>query len=128
MRFKSFQIKGKGRGKQLGFPTINLAIPKEFNLKEGIYAVWVKINKENYKGALHFGPVPTFAETKQSLEIYIINFPASQGDALRTGRKLISVEIVKKIRDVRKFNSPKKLIKQMNEDIKQISAIISSHE
>ena len=47
MKFKSRHIKGKGRGKILGFPTINLEIPKRFSLAIGIWAVkvWIKDNK-----------------------------------------------------------------------------------
>lgn len=44
--FTANVIKGKGRGKELGFPTINLAVPENFNLKPGIYACWVKLDND----------------------------------------------------------------------------------
>jgi len=43
MKFKSRHIKGKGRGKKMGFPTINLKIPSNFKLEDGIYAAKVFI-------------------------------------------------------------------------------------
>ena len=62
MQFESTHIKGKGRGKPMGFPTINLKIPENFELKDGIYAAKVVIENITFVGALHYGPVPTFSE------------------------------------------------------------------
>ncbi|MBI5619675.1 riboflavin kinase, partial [Candidatus Gottesmanbacteria bacterium] len=73
MKITSRQIKGKGRGKLLGFPTINLEIPEGLTLKEGIWAVWVTIAGKRYGGALHFGPVPTFREREKSLEVFLLD-------------------------------------------------------
>ena len=47
MQFESTHISGKGRGKPMGFPTINLKIPENFKLKNGVYAVKVSIEKKN---------------------------------------------------------------------------------
>lgn len=122
-KFTSFQIKGKGRGKTIGYPTINLSIPRDFVFPEGIYAVWVKIDNKKYQGALHWGPVPSFHEKEKSLEVYIMNagnnvFPTSYT------RKL-EIEIVKKIRPVQMFSSVKKLTAQITRDIFTIKNILS---
>ena len=37
MKFETVHITGKGRGKPMGFPTINLKIPELFKLKIGVY-------------------------------------------------------------------------------------------
>ena len=71
MNYKTRQVKGKGRGKLLGFPTINLEIPPGFNIEEGIYAGRVWISKKQFKGAFHYGPVPTFHEKDKSLEVFL---------------------------------------------------------
>ncbi len=52
--FTSHQVVGDGRGKKLGFPTLNLAIPAKLDLAHGIYAAKVLIGKQTYVGALHF--------------------------------------------------------------------------
>ncbi len=121
-QFISHQVKGHGRGKTLGFPTINLKIPANFKLQAGIYAAWVTINDRKFKGALHFGPIPTFGEKKMSLEVFLIDVADIPLDI--TG--FIEVETVKKIRDVKKFLSPQALTNQMKKDVAE--AIIWLHE
>jgi riboflavin kinase / FMN adenylyltransferase len=122
MNFKSYQIHGKGRGKLLGIPTINLVIPKDFNLEDGIYAAVVKIEGEPFKGALHFGPVPVFKENEKTLEILLIN--VSDENLPDTFGKDIEVEVRKKIRDVQDFETPEKMVAQIKEDIERAKTLL----
>src|SRR3989339_1909463 len=101
MQFESTHIKGKGRGKPMGFPTINLKIPDNFELKNGIYAVEVIIEKKVFKGALHYGPVPTFGELQKSLEVFLIETADKVIEDL--DEKIIKIKIIKFLRDVIKF-------------------------
>ena len=39
-------IPGRGRGKQLGFPTLNLQIPRQVIPAEGVYAGWVSLGDD----------------------------------------------------------------------------------
>jgi len=124
MQFESTHITGKGRGKPMGFPTINLKIPDDFGLKDGIYASKVTIENKKFIGALHFGPVPTFAEQEKSLEVYLI----SAHDDLELENldgKIIKIEIVKYLRGIIKFQSVTSLVKQIEEDVKQIKTLIN---
>jgi riboflavin kinase/FMN adenylyltransferase len=124
MQFESTHITGKGRGKPMGFPTINLKIPDGFKLKEGIYAAKVTIEDKRFIGALHFGPIPTFAEQEKSLEVYLI----SANDDLELENldgKIIKVEIVKYLRKIIKFQSVSSLVKQIEADVKQIKTLIN---
>jgi len=124
MQFESTHITGKGRGKPMGFPTINLKIPDDFGLKDGIYAAKVTIENKKFIGALHFGPVPTFAEQEKSLEVYLI----SAHDDLELENldgKIIKIEIVKYLRGIIKFQSVTSLVKQIEEDVKQIKTLIN---
>lgn len=117
MRFISKQIKGKGRGKLLGFPTINLEIPENFSLKEGIYAVKVFIAGLEFIGALHFGPIPTFNEENKTLEVFLIDI---KDDHLPETEQLnITIETIKYLRAVKNFASQHELISQMGEDVKE---------
>jgi len=124
MQFESTHITGKGRGKPMGFPTINLKIPDDFGLKDGIYAAKVTIENKKFIGALHFGPVPTFGEQEKSLEVYLI----SAHDDLELENldgKIIKIEIVKYLRGIIKFQSVTSLVKQIEEDVKQIKTLIN---
>ncbi|MEK7633266.1 MAG: riboflavin kinase [Patescibacteria group bacterium] len=119
MKFESIHIKGKGRGKPMGFPTINLKIPENFELKDGIYASKVNIGNKVFVGALHYGSVPTFNESEKSLEVYLIGLDNNEFENL--DGKMIKIEIVKYLREIIKFNSKKELIKQIEKDVKQIN-------
>ena len=121
LAFESRQIKGKGRGKFIGFRTINLEIPKSFSLKDGVYAVWVKIDDKKYKGALHFGSVPTFNEPRKSLEVFLIDVNDRKITLII---QIIKVEIIQRIRDVIKFNSKEELRNQIKKDIQEIKKIL----
>lgn len=121
MRFSSTQIKGKGRGKLLGFPTINLEIPKNFGIKEGIYAVKVWIKKEEFAGALHFGPIPTFKENEKTLEVFLIDTANSDIPPSDT----FDIETIKYLRPVLSFSNPEDLSKQISEDVITIRKILN---
>ena len=123
MIFESTHINGKGRGKPMGFPTINLKIPEYFDLKDGVYAVKVRIDKKIFKGALHFGPTPTFNEKEKSLEIYLIEVTQMNNEFENLDGKIIKVEIIKYLREIKKFKLVGELVKQIEEDVIQIKAL-----
>lgn len=118
MIFQSRQVKGHGRGKGLGYPTINLEIPGNFHLDAGVYAVWVEIGDKVYKGALHYGPTPTFDEKKHALEVYLLD--VSDPDAPDTYGVPISIDIVSFIRDIEKFENSDALVEQIGKDVDQV--------
>ncbi len=115
-------MRGQGRGRKLGFPTINLHIPPELivGLVDGVYAVWATVSKERYAGAMYFGPVPTFGQTEKSLEIHLINalyISVNEGDE-------VACEIVKYIRPVMDFGSPELFVQQLVKDEREIKEVL----
>lgn len=73
--YKSKVFKGEQVGRTIDFPTVNLdvtIIPKD--TKQGVYASWVTVNGQTYKGALYYGPRLVFNEVNVVLEIYILDF------------------------------------------------------
>lgn len=113
MKFKSHQIKGKGRGKLLGFPTINLKIPENFNIDEGIYAVKVRFGGKEFPGAMHLGPIPTFNENEKTLEIFLID----ANDKSIPASGVFEFETVKYLRPVLSFPNQEELVKQIKKDV-----------
>ncbi|MEJ0021373.1 MAG: riboflavin kinase [Candidatus Doudnabacteria bacterium] len=104
MKFSGIVKKGAGRGKDLGFATANLDVPKD--LPDGLY-----IGLANSKPALVFiGAAQTFGETDRKAEIYILDF----SDDLYNQK--IEVETIKKLRENQKFESEQALIEQMKQD------------
>lgn len=122
MNIVSRQVKGKGRGKVIGFPTINLEIPSELLLADGIYAAWVTIGGTRYKGALHFGPIPTFDEAAKSLEVFLLD--ATEEKLTGVEKETIQLDTVQKIRDVIKFETTGELTDQIRKDILVIEVML----
>lgn len=119
------QVHGKGRGKLLGFPTVNCVIPSRLSLAHGIYAVLVTWGGRQWKGAAHFGPVPTFDEKLPTLEIFLLD--ARDEDMVGMEHKEFSVEFVMRLRDVQFFSSQEALIAQMTKDVEETRKILSTN-
>lgn len=96
------------RGKKLGFPTANVNLRK--SIAEGIYVSKTKVDSLWYKSITFVGTAKTFEEKNFLAEIYILDFKKNLYD------KWISVELFKKIRGNKKFNSAEELIIQMKKD------------
>lgn len=120
MKYSSPVIKGAGRGQGIGYPTFNLQVPQDFNLKPGIYACWVWVEGEQYQGAMHFGPIPTFNEQTPSLEIFVLDY--SPHDLVNQ----LSFEPIKYLRPIKKFSSPQDLSHQITIDVNRIRNLSST--
>lgn len=113
-------ISGTGRGVELGFPTANLDIDPERALPaDGIYATWTYIENQRYQSVTNIGKRPTFGESEQTVEVYILNF---QGNLYRHELK---IDIIKRLRREQRFDTIEALKKQIEEDIKQARAILN---
>lgn len=122
MKFTTTSIHGHGRGKGLGFPTVNMVIPANvpLGLMPGVYAARAKIADEKYNGALFYGPASTFGEKEITLEIYLFD---TAGFHMNAGEE-IEIEIVKYIRPVIKFDLPELLIVQMERDEESVREVL----
>lgn len=111
--FYSSQVyKGQQLGRTIGFPTVNLD-PSFWPdaQKPGVYSSTVKVGKLEYKGALYFGPRLVLNETKNVLEIFIIDFDREiYGET-------IQFSIGKFVRGPMKFESVEELKKQLKDDV-----------
>ena len=110
-------VKGAKRGGTLGFPTANLEISDELYPKTGVYAVEVTWREQHFNGLANVGLNPTFSPERTqnpnpvSLEVYILNFSQDiYGDE-------IQVTFKKRIRDEVRFDSPARLVDQIQKDI-----------
>ncbi len=101
----------------MGFPTVNMSIPKEADIEYGIYAGWIKVDSQRYMAAIHFGPVPTFSEKNVSLEAYLLDAP--ENFELIYG-KTVFIEFISKIRDIIFFSDTRSLVLQIQKDIEAV--------
>lgn len=120
--FTSIKVTGDGRGKTLGFPTINLQIPWNLVLTPGIYAVWIWINGVKYAGALHYGSVPTFNKIEQTLEVFVLTKKNLSNAEVQRSR--LAVTVVEKLRPVMKFADSKALVAQMERDVAETKRLL----
>ena len=125
IRFTAKVVKGLGRGRQLGIPTVNLDHLVVKNLREGIYVCRVFFPSASqdlaFWGVLHYGPRPTFGESDKTLEVYFLDFD----DKISIPGEL-EVEIHSYIRKVIRFESPQAMLEAINKDIKSARALAFS--
>lgn len=110
---------GEKRGKDLGFPTANLAPENELLPKDGVYAVLVHHNSHKYQGVTNIGKNPTFNGILRTVETFILDFGGEiYGDRLR-------INFVERLRDEIAFGSVNQLISQIEKDVVLAREILS---
>ena len=106
-------IKGKKRGRKIGFPTCNIDLSSYVVPKLGVYAVKVNFGKLNKDGIANIGFRPTFKGQSLLLETNIF------GINKNLYNKVLSISFKKFIRPEKKFRNFEYLRKQIKLDIKQ---------
>ena len=110
-------VKGKSLGKKLGFPTANLHLGENYKLvpKSGVYVVKSVIGGKAFFGMMNIGVNPTISEENiQSIETHFFELEENlYGKNLR-------IDILTRIRDEKKFESPETLSEAMEND-KEVS-------
>ena len=115
-------IYGNQRGVRLGFPTANIAPDKELVPARGVYAVRVIREGKRHDGILNIGFNPTFADGKRSIEVHLFDFHEDiYGES-------IEILFSERIRDEVRFESPEKLIAQIDRDIARAREILKSEK
>ena len=110
--------KGAGRGKGLGFPTLNFKLAPGQDVSHGIYAMHVHHAGKRYHAAGYVGPRPTFGPDEPVLEAYLLDF---SGDLY--GEE-VEVEFIDFLRPDHAFDSAEALAAQMDEDCKKAREIL----
>ncbi|HEY3722446.1 MAG TPA: bifunctional riboflavin kinase/FAD synthetase [Acidimicrobiia bacterium] len=117
-------VRGDQRGRELGFPTANVAVPEEICLPaDGIYA-------GEYQGpdgvwrpaAISLGRRPTFYEDAEHslLEAYLLDF---DGDLYG---QPASVRFLERLRGEQRFDSVDDLVAQMAKDVEATRQVVGS--
>ena len=120
--------RGAGRGRTIGVPTMNLAAPDPRKLlpPDGVYAVWVERPEQGeggkgrrYGGMMNQGPRPTFGVHARGLEIHLFDFT---GDLYH---ETVTVEWVRRLRDVQTFPSRQALVDQIERDAQAARSVLT---
>ena len=116
-------IHGEKRGRELGFPTANMALDGLHLPRFGVYAVLVDVldgpHAGSYRGVASLGVRPMFGENRPNLETYLFDF---RGDLY--GAEL-SVGLVDYLRPELRFDGLPALIAQMDHDAAKARACLA---
>lgn len=118
--FSAEVIHGEKRGRNLGYPTANLALPPETELAHGIYAVRVAFDGTVHDGVASYGRRPTFDNGRPLFEVHLFGFA---GDLY--GRT-VTVTVGAYLRPEIKFDTIEALISQMDRDSAEARAALAS--
>ena len=106
-------IHGLKNGKKINFPTINQEIEEKI-LPDGVYISRTKVKDKIYKSMTNIGTHPTISELdKPIIETHLIDF-----DEEIYG-EIVKVELIRFLRDQKKFPSLKELKEQLKKDLIQ---------
>jgi riboflavin kinase / FMN adenylyltransferase len=113
-------IPGAQRGRNIGFPTLNLGppLPRKLLPPEGVYAVRVQTSAGPVGGMMNLGPRPTFGDSATSLEVHLFD---TSGDFYGAH---VRIDFVRRLRKTRKFASAKHLAKQLAHDELEARALV----
>ena len=112
---------GDRRGRELGFPTANLAPKPSMAVPgDGIYATWAIVDGVRYQGATSIGVRPTFGGGgDRRVETFLLDF---SGDLYG---KRMTLEFEQRLRGELAFSSLDALVQQMKQDVEQSRAVLS---
>ncbi len=126
-RIRGMVTHGEARGGELGFPTANLEAIDTLVPGFGVYAGRAHLDQLAHWAAIHVGPNPTFGERLPKVEIHVLDFGGSLYG------QILEVDFVRRLRDIRRFESVAALQTQVQNDVMQTRKIAqdeldTSHE
>jgi riboflavin kinase/FMN adenylyltransferase len=114
-------VRGDRRGRTIGFPTANMALPLEKALPLGVFAVRVETPTGCFAGMANVGPRPSYPDAPPSLEVHLFDFDGDlYGETLR-----VSFEHF--LRSQRKFSGLDDLKAQLGRDEEAARAALAAH-
>jgi riboflavin kinase/FMN adenylyltransferase len=123
MKLSGHTISGEGRGKQIGFPTINIILDQNVP-KKGVFAAVGTLHKKAFSGIVHVGPRPTVNDTKTCVEIHIFDWQKQVKNNTQVTFEIIG----DKIRETKKFTSLQQLKNQIQKDCKKARRILEDFQ
>jgi riboflavin kinase / FMN adenylyltransferase len=113
---------GDRRGRELGFPTANVAVPSRVCLpSDGIYAgTFLGPDEVERTAAISLGRRPTFYEHADMslLEAFVLDFDGDLYD------QEVKVRFVERLRGEERFDSAEALVEQMQRDVEDTRRLI----
>lgn len=116
--YSSKWIKGKSRGRQIGYRTMNLKYEPRLLVPEGVYITKTVIGKRTYNSLTFVGMSKTFNVTKPTVETHILGHRIGGRNLkpwwIKNNIKIIFIDY---LRAAVKFSDKKQLIEQISKDV-----------
>ncbi|PZF80244.1 bifunctional riboflavin kinase/FAD synthetase [Jiangella anatolica] len=121
-RLRGVVVEGDKRGRELGFPTANLAADADGMVPaDGVYAGWLArtSDRERLPAAISIGTNPTFAGESRRVEAYVLG----RTDLDLYGDEIL-LEFVERLRPTLKFDSIDDLVATMHDDVAKARVVL----
>ena len=133
-RVEGVVVRGEGRGRDLGYPTANVAPPMYSAIPaDGVYAAWFTVLAPGpatgsvlpggrHPAAVSIGTNPTFSGRTRTVEAFVLDT-----DADLYGQH-VAVDFVARLRGQRKFGSVDDLIAAMGRDTEKARTVLAAQD
>ena len=120
-------VPGAKRGRQLGFPTANLATESEGLIPaDGVYAAWATVDGERMPAAVSVGNNPTFdGVPERQVEAHLLGNDFGELDIDLYG-KTMELDFIDRIRGMEKFESVDELVTRIGQDVERVRELLSA--
>ncbi|MFF2082232.1 bifunctional riboflavin kinase/FAD synthetase [Nocardia sp. NPDC058176] len=131
-RIEGVVVHGDKRGRELGFPTANVAPPMHAAIPaDGVYAGWFTVlgtggpvgtidPGQRAMAAISVGTNPTFSGRSRTVEAFVLD-----ADADLYGQH-VAVDFVEQLRGMRKFDSIDDLVEAMGRDVEAARKVLTA--
>jgi riboflavin kinase/FMN adenylyltransferase len=126
-RVEGVVVRGRQRGRALGFPTANLeTLPHTAIPADGVYAGWLAgldaagAQARRWPAAISVGTNPTFDETQRTVEAYALD-----RDDLDLYGLHMAADFTARIRGQERFESVAELVAQMGRDVESARGLLA---
>lgn len=116
-------VRGNQRGRQIGFPTLNLTITGRVPPRFGVYACVVTVGDERYRAVANMGVRPTFGGTAPLLEAHLLG-----ATGLDLYGRRVEVHFIARLRDEMTFSGLDELKHQIARDCEAATALLSGED
>lgn len=122
-QFSGIVEHGAKRGRTLGFPTANLNLPDKDKIipSNGVYTVVARLGQTEFNGIMNIGLKPTIGNfTQRFIEVHLFEFNDEIYD------EVLTIKVINRIRDEKKFNGLEELKDQIGKDIVQAKLMLNA--
>jgi riboflavin kinase/FMN adenylyltransferase len=120
-RLSNVVVEGDKRGREIGFPTANLAPPERKVIPgHGVYAAYAWLRGHRHQAAVNVGVRPTFGQGDLVVEAYLLDFNDDcYGETM-------TLEFVERLRPELKFEEVSELVEQMSADVEMVRDLLDA--